>query len=70
MSAVYRASTLKRERRTKERLEQLDAQIIAVLKEDQPSRQQPGEPCQYVQAMPFHQDHGRPVRQTGAHGLR
>lgn len=36
MNAAYRASTLKRERRTKERLDQLDAQIIAVLKEDHP----------------------------------
>ena len=36
MSAVYRASTLKRERRSKDRLEQLDAQIIAVLKADHP----------------------------------
>lgn len=36
MSAVYRASTLKRERRSKERLDQLDAQIIAVLKADHP----------------------------------
>ena len=33
---VYRASTLKRERRSKDRLEQLDAQIIAVLKADHP----------------------------------
>lgn len=36
MNAVYRASTLKRERRSKERLEQLDAQIIDVLKTDHP----------------------------------
>jgi hypothetical protein len=36
MSAAYRASTLKRERRTKERLDQLDEQIIAVLREDHP----------------------------------
>lgn len=33
---LYRASTLKRERRTKNRVAQLDAQIIAVLKEDHP----------------------------------
>lgn len=33
---VYRASTLKRDRRTSERIEALDNQIIAVLKEDHP----------------------------------
>lgn len=33
---VYRAGTIKRERRTKDRVAQLDAQIIAVLKEDHP----------------------------------
>jgi hypothetical protein len=35
-STVYRASTLKRERRTKEQLAQLDAQISAVLRADHP----------------------------------
>ncbi|MBE2260574.1 MAG: hypothetical protein IAE88_17075 [Rhodobacteraceae bacterium] len=35
-STVYRASTLKRERRTKEQLAQLDAQIAAVLRADHP----------------------------------
>lgn len=34
--SVYRASTLKRDRRTKGRVAQLDAQIIAVLQEDHP----------------------------------
>ncbi|MBE0591199.1 MAG: hypothetical protein IH616_02215, partial [Gemmatimonadales bacterium] len=34
--AVNRASTIKRARRTRERVEQLDAQIIAVLSEDHP----------------------------------
>lgn len=33
---VYRAGTLKRERRTQARLEQLDNQILAVLREDHP----------------------------------
>jgi hypothetical protein len=33
---AYRAGTLKRERRTRERIEWLDAQIIAVLREDHP----------------------------------
>jgi len=33
---AYRAGTLKRERRTRERVETLDAQIIAVLSEDHP----------------------------------
>ena len=33
---TYRAGTIKRERRTKARVAQLDAQIIAVLKEDHP----------------------------------
>lgn len=34
--AVNRAGTIKRERRSRERVEQLDAQIIAVLSEDHP----------------------------------
>ena len=33
---VYRASTIKRERRTRDRVELLDAQIIEVLREDHP----------------------------------
>ena len=33
---TYRAGTVKRERRTRARVDQLDAQIIAVLKEDHP----------------------------------
>ena len=36
MSAAYRASTLKRERRTRARIELLDAQIIEVLRQDHP----------------------------------
>ena len=36
MTKIYRAGTLKRIRRTDAQLEQLDAQIIAVLKEDHP----------------------------------
>ncbi|MEX0708056.1 MAG: hypothetical protein WD078_08810 [Woeseia sp.] len=32
--AVYRAGTIKRSRRTKEQIDQLDRQIIAVLRED------------------------------------
>lgn len=36
MSKVYRASTIKRERRSKARMDQLDEQIIAVLREDHP----------------------------------
>ena len=36
MNTVYRASTIKRERRSKDRMELLDAQIIAVLSEDHP----------------------------------
>lgn len=36
MTKIYRAGTLKRIRRTDVQLEQLDAQIIAVLKEDHP----------------------------------
>lgn len=34
--SVYRAGPIKRERRTRERVEQLDAQIIEVLREDHP----------------------------------
>lgn len=34
--SAYRAGTLKRERRTRERIDQLDAQIIEVLREDHP----------------------------------
>ena len=33
---TYRASTIKRDRRTKDRLEQLDEQIMSVLREDHP----------------------------------
>ena len=33
---VYRAGTIKRDRRTKDRIDQLDAQIIAVLRQDHP----------------------------------
>ena len=36
MNAVYRASTIKRERRSQKRMDLLDAQIIAVLSEDHP----------------------------------
>ena len=36
MTELYGAGTLKRERRTRQRLDQLDAQIIAVLQEDHP----------------------------------
>ena len=36
MNAVYRASPIKRDRRSKERMDLLDAQIIAVLSEDHP----------------------------------
>ena len=36
MTAVYGAGTIKRDRRTKDRMDTLDAQIIAVLKEDHP----------------------------------
>lgn len=36
MNAVYRAGTIKRQRRTKDRIEQLDDQILAVLKADHP----------------------------------
>lgn len=35
MTEIYRASTIKRDRRTKDRLSMLDEQIIAVLSEDQ-----------------------------------
>jgi hypothetical protein len=33
---TYRARTIKRARRTRERIEQLDAQILDVLREDHP----------------------------------
>lgn len=33
---IYRASTIKRDRRSKDRIDQLDAQIMAVLREDHP----------------------------------
>lgn len=36
MSKIYRAGTVKRERRTQSRMETLDEQIMAVLKEDHP----------------------------------
>jgi hypothetical protein len=36
VNVVYRAGTIKRERRTEARIEQLDAQILAVLQEDHP----------------------------------
>ena len=36
MSKIYRAGTIKRDRRTKGRMETLDAQIMAVLQEDHP----------------------------------
>lgn len=36
MTAVYRASTIKRDRRTKERIDQLDDQILEVLQADHP----------------------------------
>lgn len=36
MNAVYRASPIKRDRRSKDRMELLDAQIVAVLSEDHP----------------------------------
>lgn len=36
MTEIYRASTIKRERRTKDRMTALDAQIMAVLREDHP----------------------------------
>lgn len=34
MSEIYRASTIKRDRRSKARMEQLDEQIIGVLSQD------------------------------------
>lgn len=36
MTEIYRAGTIKRDRRTKGRMDTLDAQIMAVLKEDHP----------------------------------
>lgn len=36
MTEVYRAGTIKRDRRTKDRMDTLDAQIMAVLREDHP----------------------------------
>ena len=36
MNEIYRAGTIKRDRRTKGRMDTLDAQIMAVLKEDHP----------------------------------
>ncbi len=36
MNEIYRAGTIKRDRRTKDRMDTLDAQIMAVLKEDHP----------------------------------
>lgn len=36
MSKIYCAGTIKRDRRTKDRVDTLDAQIMAVLKEDHP----------------------------------
>ena len=36
MTEIYRAGTIKRDRRTKGRMDSLDAQIMAVLKEDHP----------------------------------
>src|SRR5690606_34722955 len=36
MSTVYRARTIKRDRRTKAQIEQLDEQIVAVLRDDHP----------------------------------
>jgi hypothetical protein len=35
-TAVYRASTIKRQRRTRNELDQLDTQIVAVLRADHP----------------------------------